>query len=82
MRILIKIKINLIINKPDIINFQNKSNLENIKIYVRPKHYYKIIKNADFAIVNGGITMFEFAAMGIPTLSLLNININCKILET
>ena len=41
----------------------------NINIHYNSIDYYSIIKDSDIGIVSGGITMFEYAYMGIPTVS-------------
>ena len=40
------------------------------KLHVFPESYHKIIANADLAITSGGLSIFEFAAYGVPTIGL------------
>jgi len=40
------------------------------KLYIFPKNYHEIIANADLAISSGGLSIFEFAAFGVPTIGL------------
>jgi spore coat polysaccharide biosynthesis predicted glycosyltransferase SpsG len=37
-------------------------------IYKKPSSYHEILRNSDLAITNGGLTMFDAMACGIPTL--------------
>ncbi|MBV69263.1 MAG: hypothetical protein CMJ08_05635 [Pelagibacterales bacterium] len=41
-----------------------------IEIYNYPNNYYSLVKLADIGIVSGGLTMFDFLNMGIPSLCL------------
>tara|TARA_B110000003_G_scaffold187778_1_gene186643 strand:+ start:3780 stop:4829 length:1050 start_codon:yes stop_codon:yes gene_type:complete len=43
---------------------------DNIKLHVFPQNYHEIISNADVAISSGGLSIFEFAAYGVPTIGL------------
>ena len=43
---------------------------KNVIFYKNPKNFYQLLRNADIALVAGGITMFEVAAMGIPSISI------------
>ena len=43
---------------------------DRFKIYVFPINYHEIISNADLAITSGGLSIFEFAAYGIPSIGL------------
>ena len=49
---------------------KRKLRFNNFKILVNPKNFYYLASKADIAIVGGGLTLFEFAAMGIPTISI------------
>ena len=40
------------------------------KLYVFPENYHEIIANADLAITSGGLSIFEFAAYGVPSIGL------------
>ena len=41
-----------------------------IKLFIYPKNFQRIIKKADIGVTSGGLSLFEFAAYGIPTISL------------
>ena len=41
-----------------------------IKLFIYPKNFQTIIKKADIGVTSGGLSLFEFAAYGIPTISL------------
>tara|TARA_B100000780_G_scaffold102373_1_gene71548 strand:+ start:2579 stop:3649 length:1071 start_codon:yes stop_codon:yes gene_type:complete len=68
----------LVSNESDqvIVNWRNKidqllaSNICNIDMFIRPSDFYKRLSNADFAIVSGGLTVFEALAMGVPVIGL------------
>lgn len=68
----------LVSNESDqvLIKWRNKidqlmaSNICNINMFVRPSNFYERIKNADFAVVSGGLTVFQALAMGVPVIGL------------
>ena len=76
-RIKYKIEIDLILGRS---NHCDKSQLlskvemvENaggIRIHETPDDFHDIASKADIAVVSGGLTIFEFAAHGIPTISI------------
>ena len=41
-----------------------------IKLLIYPKNFQTIIRKADIGVTSGGLSLFEFAAYGIPTISL------------
>ena len=41
-----------------------------VKFHIFPKNYHEIISNADLAVTSGGLSIFEFAAWGIPSVAL------------
>jgi UDP-2,4-diacetamido-2,4,6-trideoxy-beta-L-altropyranose hydrolase len=43
---------------------------DRVSIHNRPSKYYEIISQADIAISSGGLSIFEFAANGIPSIGL------------
>jgi len=43
---------------------------DRFKVHKFPDNYHKIIANADLAITSGGLSIFEFAAYGIPSVGL------------
>ena len=44
--------------------------LKNVIFYKSPKNFYELLTKGDIALVAGGITMFEVAAMGIPSIAI------------
>jgi len=49
---------------------------KNIKVFKSPKEIYKIYKDVNFAIVSGGITLFNIASLNIK-----NISISTNLME-
>ncbi len=43
-------------------------NNKNFIFHVNPKNYSEIVASADIGIVSGGLTLFEFASAGVPTI--------------
>lgn len=43
---------------------------DQVEFFVRPSNYHEIIANADMAVTSGGLSIFEFAAYGVPSIGL------------
>lgn len=43
---------------------------KNLKLFYNPKNFVEIIKNVDMAITAAGIALYEFAALGIPSIAI------------
>ena len=43
---------------------------DKVEFFIRPDNYHEIISNADIAVTSGGLSIFEFAAYGIPSIGL------------
>ncbi len=46
------------------------NNNKKVKIYIKPKNFKELLSEADIGICSGGLTIFEFAALGVPTIGL------------
>lgn len=64
-------------NLKTIQEYIQKSNL-NIKLYIRPKNFEVLFVKSDIAILAGGVTSYEAAYLGIPTI-LVQIASNQKL---
>lgn len=71
------IKVDIILGKVNastLVNYENiissKGLTGNIKLHIFPENYHEIISNADIAISSGGLSIFEFAAYGVPSIGL------------
>ena len=43
---------------------------DRVEFFIRPINYHEIISNADIAVTSGGLSIFEFAAYGVPSIGL------------
>lgn len=43
---------------------------DQVKFFIRPINYHEIISTADIAVTSGGLSIFEFAAYGVPSIGL------------
>ena len=71
------LNIEIILGKVDdeiINNYMNIISLKErdhkVSFHIFPKNYHEIISNADLAVTSGGLSIFEFAAWGIPSVAL------------
>ena len=51
-------------------NFANENKSKNIFFLHRPRNFHEIISDTDIAISAGGLTLFEYVSMGIPTIAI------------
>tara|TARA_B100001123_G_C15314862_1_gene1025758 strand:- start:4 stop:1053 length:1050 start_codon:yes stop_codon:yes gene_type:complete len=66
----------------DYLNIITKKMREDkVNFHIFPKNYHEIISNADLAVTSGGLSIFEFAAWGVPSVALPQYEHQLKTIE-